>query len=276
MDKIRSVLRSCIPVYLYPVFAVAHRFHSRLIIRKLRKKDSAYMMNNSITHMPPAHLRYRVAGEQDIEGFIARGMGLRADIEKTLSAYGARLEDFTAALDFGCGCGCTLRAFKDRPEGLALYGTDIDGEAIGWCGKNLEFASFSNNGEYPPLPYPDGKFDLCWSISVFTHLDEDHQFKWLAELKRVIRPGGYLLASVHGPHCWLGLPKSTVKKIQEDGFLFAVTKADKGIFPEWYQNAWHTGDYIRKRWSEYFDVLGCVDRGALNYQDLVVMKRREE
>jgi ubiquinone/menaquinone biosynthesis C-methylase UbiE len=45
------------------------------------------------------------------------------------------------------------------------------------------------NGQNPPLPFPDDHFDLVFSSSVFTHIDEHAQDLWLAELRRVTQPG---------------------------------------------------------------------------------------
>jgi ubiquinone/menaquinone biosynthesis C-methylase UbiE len=50
----------------------------------------------------------------------------------------------------------------------------------------------------PELEYPDNKFDLIYSASVFTHLVEPLQIPWAAELVRVLQPGGYLLFTTHG------------------------------------------------------------------------------
>jgi ubiquinone/menaquinone biosynthesis C-methylase UbiE len=44
----------------------------------------------------------------------------------------------------------------------------------------------------------DEFFDLVIPYSVFTHLTREVQKAWLAEMRRVIAPGGLLIASVHG------------------------------------------------------------------------------
>src|SRR5262249_38393261 len=108
---------------------------------------------------------------------------------------------------------------------------------------------------------------------VFTHLDEARQDAWLAELRRVLAPGGYLLASVHGPHCWSGLPGPTVRRIREHGFLFARTGGDEGIHPDWYQTAWHTQEYVEQHWSRFFEVAAYIPQGFNSYQDVVVGRK---
>jgi len=43
----------------------------------------------------------------------------------------------------------------------------------------------------------EGERDLVWSVSVFTHLT-DHWAGWLAELHRVLAPGGLAIVSFLG------------------------------------------------------------------------------
>ena len=49
----------------------------------------------------------------------------------------------------------------------------------------------------PPLPFDDGFFDLIWAISVWTHLT-DNALSWLAEMHRILKPGGLLIATYMG------------------------------------------------------------------------------
>src|ERR1043165_8053538 len=49
-----------------------------------------------------------------------------------------------------------------------------------------------------PLPYKDQMFDLIYSLSVFTHLSENHASQWLSEMNRVLKPGGILIITIHG------------------------------------------------------------------------------
>jgi predicted SAM-dependent methyltransferase len=52
----------------------------------------------------------------------------------------------------------------------------------------------------PPTKYPAGKFDFIYALSVFTHLPELDQLAWMDEFHRILRPGGYLLLSLHGAY----------------------------------------------------------------------------
>jgi SAM-dependent methyltransferase len=207
-----------------------------------------------------------------MDGFLKVGKKCSEDIEAALKKTGKDFDSFRNVLDFGCGCGRTLIWFASPPRPPHLWGTDIDAEAISWCRNNLDFASFSVNDPLPPLKYPSGTFDLVYAISVFTHLDEDYQFRWLSEIKRVTRSEGTVLLTVHGPHAWKDLPPEDVVDIEKRGFKFIGSHTMKGIFPEWYQNAYHTKEYVLGTYSEYFNILAYIPRGMQN-QDVVVLQK---
>jgi SAM-dependent methyltransferase len=51
---------------------------------------------------------------------------------------------------------------------------------------------------WPPLPLEDASIDLVQLISVFTHLPLDCQRAWVSEVRRVLRPGGTAIVTLHG------------------------------------------------------------------------------
>ena len=103
-------------------------------------------------------------------------------------------------LDFGCGAGRTLVHFTPEIErGAEVWGCDIDEESIEWVQAHLcpPFQAFRNE-PMPPLPFEDASVDVVYAMSVFTHLS-DTWSAWLLELHRVLKPGGFLLATLLGP-----------------------------------------------------------------------------
>ncbi len=194
-------------------------------------------------------------------------------MESVLKKIGRKLNSFTKILDFGCGCGRTLRWFADYSRQYHFYGTDFDREAISWCRKNISFARFITNNALPRLKYSSKTFDLVYAVSVFTHLDEDYQHKWLNELKRVTKTNGILLLSVQGS-CREGLSKEDINRLKRKGFVFLPTPQWQTYFPSWYQATYHTKKYILDSYSRYFRVLGYIPRGLNNHQDIVILENR--
>ena len=167
--------------------------------------------------LPPAMLRFRVSECLDPETFLRIGRGCAQVISEKVKEVGIDIDSVQRVLDFGCGCGRTIVWFmRDHPH-VEFHGVDVDPVAVEWCQINLPNGHFAVNLPQPPLHYPDGTFDVVYCLSVFTHLDETMQDAWLAELVRVIRPGGALLLTVHGKNAVNGLlPRdlATLKFVQ--------------------------------------------------------------
>jgi len=95
----------------------------------------------------------------------------------------------TTVLDAGCGEGVLVDEYRSR---LAIEGLDPN-----YSSDRVRTGSLTS------LPYPDATFDRALCLDVLEHLTFDEQPRALAELHRVLRPGGLLLVSVPnlaGPH----------------------------------------------------------------------------
>ncbi|MDQ3913617.1 MAG: methyltransferase domain-containing protein [Actinomycetota bacterium] len=264
--------RHYVPENALPIARSVYRIYERIVCWYTGWWDRRYVERTNFAHLPPASLRYRVHGSPHIDGFLKVGKRSSEDIQAALKRVGKDLSSFQNILDFGCGCGRTLLWFADHSQASDLYGTDIDAEAISWCRNNLEFAKFDTNGPLPPLEYSSGKFDLIYSISVFTHLNEAYQFRWLNELRRITSPGGIVVLTLHGRPVWKDLPQEDVVEIRRRGFRFIAANHMKGVFPEWYQNAYHTKRYVLEQYANYFDVVDYIPRGS-GRQDVVILQR---
>jgi len=179
-------------------------------------------------------------------------------------------------LDWGAGCGRITGFFLKFSEIARICGCDIDAEAITWCNKNLKPASFSAVPLYPPTDYPDNGFDLIISYSVLTHLERDAQLLWMKEMQRLLAPGGLLLASVHGRFVSMfTFPGRKSREILRNGIYDAIVSEDLGnVAPQGYYRAViQSKGYTIREYSRFFEILEYIERGARNYQDLIVMKK---
>lgn len=234
---------------------------------------------------PPEELRARVAGRLTATEFIESGERSVSDYERALGSIGRRIGGFKHLLDWGCGCGRTLRALARRAGGgPQLYGCDIDEEAVGWVSANLPSVLVSRNHGLPPLAYPDGAFDLIVNHSVLTHLDETYQNAWLHEISRVLSPDGVAVLTVQGAYA-LDLWASTLppnqpeviharEALKRTGFHFLKNDSWQGSFPSYYQSTFHTAGYVFGHWAKYFDILNYQPRGSLDHQDMIVLGRK--
>jgi SAM-dependent methyltransferase len=243
--------------------------------------------------VPPADLILRVAcsfDAGDVEaakrGFDAGGLESLRRFEGALGAVGRRFEDARRMLDFGCGCGRFLRHLRPLAQSVELHGTDIDREMIEWCSAHIPYASFTVGAELPPLPYPDGQFDLVINHSVLTHLDERHQDLWLGELRRITSEGAIVMLTVEGPSTWARTVSHAeaagedVERWREElecrGILYiAEDQLIGSTHPESYHSAIHAPWYVFEHWSRWFDIAAYIPEGAIS-QDLVVLRHRAQ
>lgn len=99
-------------------------------------------------------------------------------------------------LDAGCGSGLLFTALRDR--GAMVSGFDSSAGMLELARRRLgDGADLQVTDLGSPLPYPDDTFDDV-AASLVLHYLED----WgpaLAELRRILKPGGRLIASVDHP-----------------------------------------------------------------------------
>lgn len=227
--------------------------------------------------LPPPLLRFRVHGALDEESYVNAGRVLARRIAEVLYSQGL---DFERArlLDFACGPGRIATELKKLEPAIDLYGCDSDPEAIAWAASHLAHVGhFSRNAITPPTTYAAGFFDAIYAISVFTHMDETAQDEWLAELRRIVRPGGIVLATVHGASATASCTDAELKELEFRGFLYRVDR--KGALkldglPDEYQTTFHTQAYVYGEWLRWFEVVDYIEGGLEGHQDLVVLQRR--
>jgi ubiquinone/menaquinone biosynthesis C-methylase UbiE len=99
-------------------------------------------------------------------------------------------------LDVGCGTGQLTEALVAflSPAGL-YHGTDLAKEAIDFCRKRFRRPNFFfHQNEMTQLPLAGLLFDFIYLGSVFTHMYPDEIHSLLGELKRLLAPGGRIVA----------------------------------------------------------------------------------
>lgn len=229
-------------------------------------------VHTPVPRMPPKHLQVRVAGIYN-SSFYSSGQHQIRDIEAFLQSNGKSFQDFQTILDFGCGCGRTLIPLSQLVPTERVCGSDIDGEAIHWLKTHHStFRDLDVNGTQPPTKYDDDTFDFIYVISVFTHLPEDMQLAWLAELRRIMKPGGIGVFTTHGEMHYSKLQGEAAEEISARGFHYSLTGLVDGL-PEFYQTTYHSHDYVRREWTRYFDIVAIRALGLGDNHDLVMVAK---
>ena len=170
----------------------------------------AQLATHCVTAFPNAELMKWV-GHADGDSHYYHYVGL-FNAFLLLSCCGLRPEH--QVLEPGCGCGRNARfvaPFLD-PERGAFEGFDVSAPCIDWAKEtitkrfpnaqfvhaNIKNAAYNPSGdilasEYQ-FPYEDERFDVVFLPSVFTHMDQEGFELYVAEIHRVMKPGGRLLS----------------------------------------------------------------------------------
>ena len=231
---------------------------------------------------PPANIR-RTVGEVSPVMYCFTGATWFTKLAWLTKKYIDRdLFDIEKVLDWGCGCGRILRFFLEDWNILQhprIIGIDIDPVNIAWCKENLPNAEFLCIDPDPPTTLPDNEFDLIYGSSVFTHLTEEDQDKWLLELRRLLKPGGFCFVTINAELAWFALfsmrkgPRQFFehisKGIRDSGHVDIGVDQKR---PGYYRNTTHTSDYVLTHWATIFKIVDII-HGFADCQSLVVLKK---
>lgn len=113
-------------------------------------------------------------------------------------------------LEIGCGTGnLTLRTARTHPDAEVL-GTDPDPLALARAERKIRGRKGIRfeRAYAQDLPYADGSADRVLSALMLHHLDDETKTATVAEVTRVLRPGGSLhiadfTGEIHGMHGFL-------------------------------------------------------------------------
>ena len=92
-------------------------------------------------------------------------------------------------LDFGCGDGLMSSYLAYYFNNSKVFGTDISEESVDIAKANYKNINFSMIAENH-IDFPDNFFDIVCSAGVFHHIKHTEHHIWIAELMRVLKPGG--------------------------------------------------------------------------------------
>jgi SAM-dependent methyltransferase len=240
--------------------------------------------------VPPLRLRAR-AGAPGARAFWISGREAADELAAALEHVGKRLDGFGSILDFGCGPARVLPHVAALAPAAACSGCDVDQGAIAWAGQHYPVHSWSISRFDRALRYPPESIALVYSVSVFSHLDEERQDAWLAELQRVLEPDGMALLTVHGTYAFERFRQGEVRTrwCRADAFSRPSLAADEFVFEPYRRTIWNRGElravgdtyglafhgerYVREHWSRWLDVRAILPAAMTRWQDIVVCQR---
>jgi ubiquinone/menaquinone biosynthesis C-methylase UbiE len=138
---------------------------------------------------------HRALGYDLLVWLVTRGRDRR--FRETLLSL-SRVQTGESVLDVGCGTGSLAVAAKQRvgTDG-AVFGIDASPEMIARANRKARKAAVDiafQQAAAEALPFPDQQFDLVLSTLMLHHLPRKTRQACACEIRRVLRPGGRLLA----------------------------------------------------------------------------------
>ncbi len=148
-----------------------------------------------------------------------------------INHYGINAGD--KILDIGCGKGFQLYEISLLVPGVKIYGIDISSYAIENAKEEVKDRLQVGNANH--LPFPDGYFDLVFSITTLHNLHNYDLDKALREMERVSKKNKYLCV------------ESYRTEEEKANLLYWQVTCEAFCTPEewewWFKQTGYTGDY---------------------------------
>lgn len=218
---------------------------------------------------------------EDALDYLSWGLSDKNLVKEQIGKYLNKSKE-VSILDFGCSSGRVLRHFynESKNDNWKLYGVDIQARPIQWIREfmPLEFCVYAGTA-MPSLPFPDNHFDVIYGFSIFTHIKYNWDM-WLLELKRVLKPGGLLIQTIHTENAWKFYNAHKELSWVKNNLSEAVLNSNDMPYPYFYYGDMRVSQVFWKRevareyWGRYFSVLDVVhppDRRS--FQDWMVCQK---
>jgi SAM-dependent methyltransferase len=211
-------------------------------------------------------------------------------IQNKLKEHGALLGAGDSVFELGCASGRVLRHFAIQRQDLECWGADIKLRHVEWMRLFLPaHLKIFQNTVLPHLPIEDNSLSLVTAFSVFTHVD-DLELAWLAEIRRILKPGGFFYATIHSEQTWEsmkpGVPiYDALMQMQahirdynvSESLLNGPLPKEKTVLywdtaQNYNCNVFHHTDYVRREWGRFFDIAEIIPAES-GYQDVVLLRK---
>lgn len=253
---------------------------------------SDHRLRSILPSAPPEEVQYRFAG--------AAGDDTMKDafsiykLFKSLQNQHLR-GPLDSVLEFGCGWGRILRLFTRDIEPRRLWGIDCLAGAIDICKQTNPYAQFELVDPFPPTKLSSDAFSMIYAYSVFSHLSEAAHLAWLGEFKRILRPGGLLVATTRPRDFILtceqmrkageqrAWAQGTVMAFQDTAealarydrgeYLFEPMAGGDVLDASFFGETCIPRQYVVQNWARQFEFVDYIDDRRLCQQSVIVAKK---
>jgi len=266
-------------------FAGAERAHNHDLLLALGMWLGSELLSERtglIRAEPPEDIHAMTRGAQNAAG----GLYEANMVIDALTGAGADMSLIGAGLDFGCSSGRVVKPLAAAYPEIRWLGCDPNEPAVTWAREHLPGIEFFASGNLPPLALGDGALELVYAISIWSHFKPSRGELWLAEMQRLLAPGGYLVMTTHGPtsvahYASIGQRSAAQSQeildaLYEQGWWYAAefgTTGDWGVLdPEW-GTAFVSPEWVLAQLCPAWRVLEYAPGRNQDNQDVYVLQR---
>ena len=210
---------------------------------------------------------------------------------KIMEVVKERGVDLRSYFDFGCATGRVLRHFAIQAKTPVIWGSDINARHTRWLETYMPMnVRPLSNHCIPSLPISENSVDVISAFSVFTHIDT-FDTCWLAELNRILRPGGFAYLTIHNEATWDVLRGELEN--EKNRLVQSILKIDPEFknyvhqpmpdqrtvyrftnFGPYRAQVFHSNNYIRRVWGRFLNVEEIRDCHHVR-QSVVIMTKKD-
>lgn len=231
--------------------------------------------------------------DQDLGYAIRGGFNCATLVADYMNKY-CSLPQNAEILDFGSGTLRVCRYLIQFMGNFKYSACDVNSFSIKWAEKEFEErANVFLMGNKPPLTLGSESMNFVFAWSIFSHYSENIHQAWLKELHRILRPGGFLFLTFQSEVLLSRMESEAnmipqvraegvdLQELRRDylsrGFCFydcyPKSEDDFGFDLDNFGMAFISPAYIRREWTNLFEVV-CIDPGVVaNFQDIVLLRK---
>jgi ubiquinone/menaquinone biosynthesis C-methylase UbiE len=120
----------------------------------------------------------------------------KLSMDQQVSNFAARLPSGATVVDLGCGAGRDLKTFSEC--GFFAVGLDVSASLASIAQRHSECPVVI--ADLRQMPLAPGCFDGAWASASLLHLARNDIGQALAEIFRILKPGGIFFASMKAGH----------------------------------------------------------------------------
>src|SRR5688500_737378 len=139
------------------------------------------------------HTRVQAAYDQIAPHYAARNSELRDGLIALAAQFLELTEQTGHILDLGCGAGRDMLWFES--QGASVVGVDLSSGMLTHARQLVR--GLLVQADMLKLPFPPGHFRGVWCMASLLHLPKAEAPTALAEIRRVLTPGGTLSLGLH-------------------------------------------------------------------------------